>query len=463
MRRIVNDISNGKNIQENLKIYLSEMKKLNYKYAYVRLAMNYYTYFQMSLDDETKRDGHKAMADEVNRVIRDAVLDSNIDVNEAIAILDKNREVLMEEVSALTYYVDVFRIYEHALNRVEYRFKKEELPKDYSDEELCRLLMQYIVADEDSVVVNSKISEIIAELPIRMTKAKFYEHVSNGLSIYKGAEKKTLEDFLYMIRTSAMLGECESFGERFPELEDTLSAFRQADYTSIDKNEYEMLIRSVEDVSVYIEDVMNVSMMLMEIMNDSYSILLTKDGVDNDRNNDKEINACVEIISAVNDYFIIGSEIDEETEDMFVVLEGSQESLYSKISLYNILDEINQAYSGEIEETELVVEYKKLAKLQVLASDSLFVELDAQYEDVIVDEKILESEKSKLIKEIGDLFSKNGKNINRAVMSTVLAQLPVFFNNISELQDYIYNTLKNCTDIPEKLACIEILHQIMED
>lgn len=41
-------------------------------------------------------------------------------------------------------------------------------------------------------------------------------------------------------------------------------------------------------------------------------------------------------------------------------------------------------------------------------------------------------------------------------MSASIAELPVFFNNISELQDYIYNTLSVCNDKAEKLACIEI-------
>lgn len=459
MRRIVNDITNGKNIEENLKNYLSEMKALNYKYAMVRLALNYYTYYQIVLDGNLKRKSHEKMSKEIHRVIRDAVLNNTMSPCAATAELDKYRDSLMKEVSALTYYVDAFRIYEHALNRVEYRFRNDELQKDYSDEELCRSLMQYILADEDNVVVNSKISEVITELPIRMTKDKFFEYISNGLSIYKGAEKKSLEDFIYMIRTSSMLGEDESFGDIFPELEETLEAFKDVDYSNIEKNEYEFLIRSIEDVSVYIEDVMNISMILMEIMNDTYAAVLTIDDVEMS----KEITVCYEIVANVNDYFILGSEVENETENMFVLLEGSQENLYSKLRLYNVLDEITSSYKAQIKELDLEAGYENLAKLEILASDSIFVELENNSDGIIVDEDILEAEKIKLIGEFKELFSKNGKNINRAVMSSVLAQLPVFFNNISELQDFIYQTLSQCKNTAEKLACIEVLHQIMED
>lgn len=402
MRRIVNDISNGKNLSENLKKYVSGIKKIHNKYAFVRLALNYYTYYQIDFDQDTKRERQKEMADEVNHIIRDALLGQEMNAQEAVEKLNGNREVLLKMVSALTYYVDVFKTYEHALNRVEYRFREDDFPKGYSDEELCRMLMQYIVSDEDSVVVNSKISEIMAELPIRMTKAKFFEYLSNGLSIYKGSDKKTLDDFLYMIETSAMILKKEEYGEIFPELEETLASFQNVDYGKIEKEEYHMLIRSIEDVSVYLEDVMNISMMLMEIMNDTYSLLLTKENTECD----KVMTACNEIVAAVNDYFILGSGIAEETEDLFVMLEGSQESLYSKLSMYNILDEINQSYQAEIEENGLTAEYAVLAKLEILSSDSLFVELETNVDDRIVDEDILEEEKQKLIEEFKILFAK---------------------------------------------------------
>ena len=52
--------------------------------------------------------------------------------------------------------------------------------------------------------------------------------------------------------------------------------------------------------------------------------------------------------------------------------------------------------------------------------------------------------------------------IKKAIMSATLAELPVFFNNISELQDFIYNNLSMCIDKAEKIACIEIFNDIME-
>ncbi|MBE5957680.1 MAG: hypothetical protein E7254_02305 [Lachnospiraceae bacterium] len=459
MRRIINEISKGTNINQNIKEYLKEYKQLNNQFAFVRLALNYYTYYQMRQDGDIKRQGVKEVADSVHKVIKNAVLEGCMPKEEAVEILDKGRDYILKEVGALTYYVDVFRVYEHALNRAEYRFKESTLDKDYSDENLCRMLMQYILSDEDNTVINSKIAEVIAELPIRMTKSKFFEHLTNGLSIYKGSDKKTLDDFIYMIKTSSMISDSDEFATLFPELEEVAVSLKNIDYAGITEEEYKFSIRNIEDVSVFIEDAMNICMMIMEIMNDTYSIVLTT----GDQEKDKVMMACTEIVAAVNDHFILGSEIDEETEDMFSVLEGSQESMYQKISLYNIVDEIISSYGEVINEENLNEEFDDLIKLSVLSSDSIFVSLYEKSDETLVDDMGLEQVTSEIVSEFKKLFEDNPKAVNRAVMNSVLSQLPVFFNNISELQDFIYQTLYNCKDMAEKNACVDVLHQIMEE
>ena len=102
-------------------------------------------------------------------------------------------------------------------------------------------------------------------------------------------------------------------------------------------------------------------------------------------------------------------------------------------------------------------------KLPRLNSDSMFMELTVDEDNTTADEEYVKAKEEELYKEYTELFSDNEKLINRAVMSASIAELPVFFNNISELQDYIYNTLSVCNDKAEKLACIEILNGIMEE
>ena len=62
-----------------------------------------------------------------------------------------------------------------------------------------------------------------------------------------------------------------------------------------------------------------------------------------------------------------------------------------------------------------------------------------------------------------EFFKNNNKQLNRAVMALIISKLPVFFNNITEIQDYVYNSLSNCTNKAEKNASIEIVKSLMEN
>lgn len=153
----------------------------------------------------------------------------------------------------------------------------------------------------------------------------------------------------------------------------------------------------------------------------------------------------------------------EEIEDMFVMLEGEQEKLYPMLSSFDITDQIRDSYSEKINELGLKEQYDIVWKLPKLNSDSMFVEMDRLEDTTVVDDAYLEQQKEYMVSAYETLFAENDKMINRAVMSAVLSELPIFFNNISELQDYIYNTLSICTDKAEKLACIELINGIMAE
>ena len=49
MRQIINEISKGKNIDDNLKKYADGFSEINNKFAYIRLALNYYTFLRMKM------------------------------------------------------------------------------------------------------------------------------------------------------------------------------------------------------------------------------------------------------------------------------------------------------------------------------------------------------------------------------------------------------------------------------
>ena len=308
-------------------------------------------------------------------------------------------------------------------------------------------------------MINSKIKDVIGQLPVRLTKNKFFEMLSNGLSIYNGGTKEALDDFLYMIKTCSMLDKTDTMATNYPHLYEEFDNLKNVKFKEMDSKGYDEFKDRLSDITMYIDDEMDNLMRVQEILNDLLLILYTND----EKEEDNVVKGCDEIIKNTNLLFLnkFSSKSLEEIEDMFVMLEGEQEKIYPHLSAYDITDQIKESYADKIKQLDLVEEYNIVFKLPKLNSDSMFVKLDKVENNDVVDEAYLENQKEQLINDYRELFKDTDKMITRAVMAQALSELPIFFNNISELQDYIYNTLSICNDKAEKLACIEIINGIM--
>ena len=106
--------------------------------------------------------------------------------------------------------------------------------------------------------------------------------------------------------------------------------------------------------------------------------------------------------------------------------------------------------------------YATLKLISQLQSTSIFIELDADNgaEDII-DENVLMNKRDELIDEFAAFLTGKTKQFNRAVMWVVLSSLPVFFNSLNEVTEYVENSLFGCSDEAEKRAVEEIIKNII--
>ncbi len=51
--------------------------------------------------------------------------------------------------------------------------------------------------------------------------------------------------------------------------------------------------------------------------------------------------------------------------------------------------------------------------------------------------------------------------VNRGIMASTLSVLPVFFNNLKDVEEYITQSLRNCSDRSELIAAISLLSDII--
>ena len=280
MKKIVGDLLKNRNIEESLKKYTGGFMKINNKYALIRLAMNYYTYYvSVSEDGGMVAPGFNEYVKTINETIEKYV-NGGDDFSENIAELEAIRNIIIEKVADITCYVDKYNVYEHAVNRVEYRFREEDYPSGYSDENFTRTIMQFILEDEDNMMINSKIKDVIGQLPVRLTKNKFFEMLSNGLSIYNGGTKEALDDFLYMIKTCSMLHKTDTMATNYPHLYEEFDNLKNVKFKEMDSKGYDEFKDRLSDITMYIDDEMDNLMRVQEVLNDLLLILYT--------NNEKE-------------------------------------------------------------------------------------------------------------------------------------------------------------------------------
>ena len=186
------DLIKGKNINENFAVFSYGLKSLYKANAGIQLSMNYFTLCQILSESEnlnkTAMDCISKLQDFVKRVI----LDKNTD---CVSEIDRFRNEIIRIMETFTIYMDRFQLYEYCLNRIEFKFDAGEYSHEYYNNEFESVIRNYVISERDNSIISAKMSEMIGQLPMRLSKNKFYDIISNTFSLYKRSEKSSVKDF----------------------------------------------------------------------------------------------------------------------------------------------------------------------------------------------------------------------------------------------------------------------------
>ena len=70
MKKIVGDLLKNKNVNKGLQEYYGRFMEINNKYAMIRLAMNYYTYYSSTISDgDMVAPGFMTKVEKINQII----------------------------------------------------------------------------------------------------------------------------------------------------------------------------------------------------------------------------------------------------------------------------------------------------------------------------------------------------------------------------------------------------------
>lgn len=379
------------------------------------------------------------------------------------------RTEVIDRMQVLTGYVDCFVVYEYILNRIQYRFdEKEVLPEDTA---FAQEVMNFIFGSNDNVTINDNLRVVLGQLPMRMTRSHYFDLIKNCISVYKGSEIESLEGFLYMFRTSAMLYKHPAQEQYFTEFSGVLQELMEADYEHMDRTLYELYAEKVRVSASKLNDLSDLYMQIGQIINGVYTLVVTEPYcVD-----EEKMTVVDDVIRGINALFL-EKEIDLwQMEDLLTeedrlnwlaeklpAVEGQQEKLYQSVNVAEAaLDELLEGRAEEIEAAGLSDAFIKLHHLSQLNSSSVFAPLESQESAGIVTAEIAEQETEKLLSELKELFQGRSRMFRRAIMAATVEKLPTFFKSAQEIADYMMNALNQCDDEAEKYASKQLILEMI--
>lgn len=474
-KKLMTDIQRKKDLDSNLGLFADVAFKANFEYACHKFTLNYLTLKDMHLDGDIPDDPYIAHCQTViDKLVSDYIADYQTEAHDGkyqaadadIRLISEVRDTITSKMKVLTSYTDAFEMYEYILNRKEYSYQ-ENMTDDLQAEldgidvsEFADEIFRFVFADSDKVAINSKLQSLIGQLPIRMTKNRFYDILGDTLDIYNGVEKESLDQFIDMVESTALIKLPEGFETEYPDLYTALGILKNADYTDLDAENYRKLADVLDRSAQFLNSVVTEYMLIVELVNDLYVMLLAISARDD--TSDKCHKAMDVIANAMK-------ADDGDLEAVYTMLNdivGEQENAGEhKVMLESAVYDITTGYMEEIAENGLEATFRALETMDKLLSGSMFVDIsNVAIAGVLkVDSDYIAACKEKLANEFAELFTGNSMTVNRAIMAKILSNIPVFFNTTDEIKEYIQGALSRCREQSELLADYIVIKQMMEE
>lgn len=474
IKQCVNALDKNKDVRQMLPDYVDKCMHMNYEDARLKLMMHYYMYYEMVTEGINPYiDSARDTTDAVNEIIAEIYEKelSEEEMSEIAYKLLQLRQNVMDKMQVLTAYVDCFVVYEYILNRVQYRF--EEMKKLPDDTEFAQDVVKFIFGSKDNAAINDCIHSIIGQLPMRMTRSRYIDIIRNSISVYEGSDMSSLESFVYMFRTNAMLYKNDDMDRYFTEFVPVLDELSKVDYENITKEMYDIYAEKIRNNAVKLNDVSDLYMQLGQIINELYIIAISSKY--NERPDKQQAQQIV--IRGINalftnresDVWNLSKESLEDEEaklywlgEYFHEIEGKQEQLSDAMNMAGaVLDETIDAQKDIIEELSLTQEFTYLKQMSQLSSNSVFAELNEKIADrkVTADDALKTADE--LAAEIKGHLKNSSRMVRRAIMANTIDKLPVFFGSPQEVADYVTMSLEQCDDEAEKYASKQLIMEMM--
>lgn len=450
-RQLTADIKAGRCLEQALPELMNRMASSYGLLSYYNMNM------ELSLLSGAKEDGLvkpgktiKEMEELLYDIMRNTLLApfSPEVYEESIKELIGLREKVTSRMDILTAYTDLFILYEYVMNRLETVFEEMDEPVAMDNDAVAKEILQWIFSEQEPALVNEHIKEMLSCLPVRMTKGKFLELVDNAFSIYKESDNQGIEMFDYMLRSAAGLYTPKGMAKTYSKLDKVKKLFESKPFQELTKEDYEERKASLTGGSEYIRNATECLSGIQAIANALLTVLFTKQYFTLSAEQECERP------QKITEQLLSGKALD--TEALFEGVETQMETISGEImSLEPALVYVSENMERQVGELLLTTVYHRLLTVQRLNSSSAYASLQEEKKEQ--KEGYLKKVKDAFLIDVRNALEKGSRFRNRAVMAAVLRELPVFFNNHTEVMNYVRNSLDGCRDEKEKKICVELL------
>lgn len=441
------------------------------RYAYSRFALNFTMYYESMADYfrlgiqnfDRFSPAEKEMLDGLRRNNQEliALVCGFLRGETTVAKMHDFRCRILQDAEKTAAYIDCFGVYDYVLKRLEGRFDDEdEESVTETDREIVNEMMRFVISAEESMERNQRIKMLLAGLPMRFTRNKFFSMIRQSLTVYEGADRQTLEQAIKALKREALLTLPQGMEEGHTQLYKNLKKLEEADYKNLDKDGFLKLQEVFGEARDILFNQSTDRMSLMEIVNDLYVMCLAGPDMLMDSREKEELQSLVSLVAErieKDDYSLT----DEELENHLIPLEGVQEAYYDQWSRFE--DANIEVFLGKNAPEQ---DKETAAKVLRLLSTSIYAPLEPEEEPeeegILLSRKAVEVMCQPFCDELEKDWKKKPKCVVRAMMATLLSKLPMFFLTSDELREFLLGCLSSCTDAAEKNTCIEEILRIME-
>lgn len=455
-RELVKDISRGANLDKNLPAYGGCLAENIRNYAVLELTFSACIMSESFQEYDQISPQEKQFYEDVMELVEQAAGDAPDDAALA-ARADELRKRITAVMEAFTSYTDHLICYEYVMERLAFRFEQQDkLAEELSgldEEQLLNRIMMFLGVNQDKNVMWGRLQDLVSMVPVRMTKNALFDRISRAVSLYKGADRQSLDSFIYKIRSLAMLHPVEECEVPAEEIINYIDRMEHTDFSALDETAFDQLNNTIDACNRTISEVTNYFYSLQKIVNFVYALCIVRG---HGSAVSVEYKDCMGILKHLK--------TDGYEDGRLVSLEGKIEQYVENCNLlWAVFDEIMEAHEGMLSEMGLLADMKEYQIIRKLISDSLFIDIAESRDDVIVDEALVKQVSAEITAELSDLFDRLPKVVKRAVMAQLLGGLPVEFSNGDEICEYVRTNLFGCQDRCEKAASVLGIRKMIEE